>query len=683
MRLVWKYPFLVAAVLVLGLAQPGFAVTVNLTIQGDEDTGPVKSYLGIIHGFNEDESYPQAKMDALNITSWRIGQWWQYDYPKTFTDNITFVLSDGWGYTTNPADNWSNFEDYIEEQVDYSVDNDLPIAYWDIWNEPDSQYFWSSSWSYADCLETFERAYDVIKDILPDAKVLGPSFSRYAALDNFSGLTTDEFITDLYDDHGVLLEAISWHQNDGLSWYIPDHVDDLEDAIASIGGGYDPELVINEYGDQSLMLQPVSNANFVYNFDKTGIAFATLFSCPIYQTCGLFPQTYDNCWRGLNGLFMEDNSTVQHNYWFWKWHGEETGVRLVASEPELETFACASKDTTAKTIKIFLGRFDKASSDDVAITIEDYPFTGPTATVEVTYLPDEHQVCSSDPYKPIEVSRTSGPAAVSSGTETISGGDLSFTISGVDNREVYFIKVTDYTAPPPPGKATSPSPSTSATGVDSSTDLSWTAGSGATSHDVYFGTSNPPSFVQNQAGTTYDPGALNDDTTYYWRIDEVNSSGTTTGDVWSFTTWPNLYEPDAVSTIQGSAISGNLASCISNDNNFYVSGSHTAPAAQFEFTLDQSSGDVTELRVKARSKDQFLFGNTRYVYLWNNDTSQFDVIGSNSVSTLESNVEFTVTSNPEDYVNGSNKVKMAVSHWRSSTNHQQYVEYVELGVNGG
>ena len=29
-----------------------------------------------------------------------------------------------------------------------------------------------------------------------------------------------------------------------------------------------------------------------------------------------------------------------------------------------------------------------------------------------------------------------------------------------------------------------------------------------------------------------------DSTTYYWRIDEKNATGTTTGDVWSFTTVP-------------------------------------------------------------------------------------------------------------------------------------------------
>ena len=65
----------------------------------------------------------------------------------------------------------------------------------------------------------------------------------------------------------------------------------------------------------------------------------------------------------------------------------------------------------------------------------------------------------------------------------------------------------------PPAPATNPTPADSATDVAVNTDLSWTAGSGATSHDVYFGQSSPGTFQGNQGGTTYDTGTMANDTT--------------------------------------------------------------------------------------------------------------------------------------------------------------------------
>ena len=93
--------------------------------------------------------------------------------------------------------------------------------------------------------------------------------------------------------------------------------------------------------------------------------------------------------------------------------------------------------------------------------------------------------------------------------------------------------------PMPPGPATSPSPADGAVDVSTDADLAWSAGALAESHDVYFGTDPTPDateFQGNQAGTTFDPGPLASFTTYYWRIDEVNTDGVTTGAVWSFMT---------------------------------------------------------------------------------------------------------------------------------------------------
>jgi len=91
-------------------------------------------------------------------------------------------------------------------------------------------------------------------------------------------------------------------------------------------------------------------------------------------------------------------------------------------------------------------------------------------------------------------------------------------------------------AKPPPNPASNPSPANSATDVSITADLSWSAGKFATSHDVYFGTTSPGASQGNQTATTFDTGTMDYDETYYWRIDEIGTGGTTTGSVWSFST---------------------------------------------------------------------------------------------------------------------------------------------------
>ena len=77
-----------------------------------------------------------------------------------------------------------------------------------------------------------------------------------------------------------------------------------------------------------------------------------------------------------------------------------------------------------------------------------------------------------------------------------------------------------------PIPAAGPSPADGSTAIGINADLSWTPGNGAVSHDVYWGTTNPPAFRINQSGTSYDPGTMAMSTTYYWRINEVNVAGT-------------------------------------------------------------------------------------------------------------------------------------------------------------
>jgi len=100
------------------------------------------------------------------------------------------------------------------------------------------------------------------------------------------------------------------------------------------------------------------------------------------------------------------------------------------------------------------------------------------------------------------------------------------------------------------GAASGSNPANGAVDVKPTLILTWDAGTVAASHEVYFGTD--ANAVKNATKTSpeykgpkalgeesYDPGKLEFNSAYYWRVDEVNDASTDSpwaGKVWSFTT---------------------------------------------------------------------------------------------------------------------------------------------------
>ncbi|HKB87710.1 MAG TPA: discoidin domain-containing protein, partial [Ignavibacteriaceae bacterium] len=93
----------------------------------------------------------------------------------------------------------------------------------------------------------------------------------------------------------------------------------------------------------------------------------------------------------------------------------------------------------------------------------------------------------------------------------------------------------------PPNQPTNPGPSNGALNQPINSTLSWSGSDpngDPLTYDVYFGAANNPPLVSgNQSGTNYDPGTLNTNTTYYWKIVAKDNQGATTaGPVWNFST---------------------------------------------------------------------------------------------------------------------------------------------------
>jgi len=91
------------------------------------------------------------------------------------------------------------------------------------------------------------------------------------------------------------------------------------------------------------------------------------------------------------------------------------------------------------------------------------------------------------------------------------------------------------------GVVGSPNPSKGAVDVTQTPVLTWTPGLGA-SHEVYFGADTGSLELKasgNLGEESFEPGQLEWNTTYYWRVDEANSANADspwTGPLWSFTT---------------------------------------------------------------------------------------------------------------------------------------------------
>jgi hypothetical protein len=100
------------------------------------------------------------------------------------------------------------------------------------------------------------------------------------------------------------------------------------------------------------------------------------------------------------------------------------------------------------------------------------------------------------------------------------------------------------------GAVANPEPANGAVDVSQTSILTWTPGVFGASHEVYFGTdsqavknadTSSPEYKGsgNLGSESYDPGQLEWNTTYYWRIDEANNANADspwTGPLWSFAT---------------------------------------------------------------------------------------------------------------------------------------------------
>jgi hypothetical protein len=148
----------------------------------------------------------------------------------------------------------------------------------------------------------------------------------------------------------------------------------------------------------------------------------------------------------------------------------------------------------------------------------------------------------------------------------LSSGLTTYDPGPLELEKVYYWRVDEFDAVATykgdvwslttPGAVGNPQPAYNATDVAMNAVLSWTPSDSAASHQLYFGTDkeavrmadagSPEDKGSKALGAeTYDPGLLEAETTYYWRVDEVDGqSNVSKGPLWIFTTGSFLLVDD-------------------------------------------------------------------------------------------------------------------------------------------
>jgi hypothetical protein len=142
--------------------------------------------------------------------------------------------------------------------------------------------------------------------------------------------------------------------------------------------------------------------------------------------------------------------------------------------------------------------------------------------------------------------------AVDTATGGQSQGSAAYTPGPLEMAKTYYWRVDEFDVVEThkgdvwsfvtEGAAGNPSPAKGAADVTQTPVLRWEHGVFADTYELYFGT-DPASLELKASGNrgeeSFEPGQLEWDTTYYWRVDEANDAhpdSPWTGPLWSFTT---------------------------------------------------------------------------------------------------------------------------------------------------
>jgi hypothetical protein len=410
--------------------KPPAATTYTVTVDFGEEVA-AKSMSGFLQAFNETNP-PDDKILPLKPAHLRSGYFrTNYDRARRLGMTVHAVLSDTWGYPSPelgwPYQNYSAFEARVKKIAASFIGK--PIV-WDIWNEPDSPFFWAGTRSQY--FETFRRAYFALREVLGDGlEVEGPSISQYDG----------GFLTDFLDDalaNGVKVQWLTWHE-------LGNNVRQVANLLTGAKSSFLQNAKYTALGLKGILINEVTSEGNQYNpahilgylamLEKGGAAGAC-------KSCwsNLAGDPFINCnnWS-LDGILNPWTFQPRAAWWLYKMYGDGAASRVRTDSIDDAVYALGSaRSEAAETAQVLVGYYSNdvnTPSKTVYIHLKNIgslPFLAGATQVKLRF---ERLLNYGE-------SVIDGPAFVRDNTLTISGGAVLTDISSFDRDEVYRITIS-------------------------------------------------------------------------------------------------------------------------------------------------------------------------------------------------------------------------------------------------
>lgn len=353
-------------------AQQCLSETCQLAVDGTNEDGPIGHVAaGFNSGYNTDAGHAippgvSSMMMALHPRSWRLGgslgPAGLFSLARSSGAQVTNLLETDWlnsGGTTSPWLELPVFSSFVRQDVQQRERAGTAPDYWDVWNEP------GNTGTVSQYLSLYQTAYQAIKAVDINAKVIGPSIGYFLTLPSGNGndpggaldLTT---FARFAASNNLKFAAISYHDQGespppGILGVPRDNytpstlaadVQSLRSLLITYPDLGNPKIFVNEYGPGHAILTPGWMVGSIAALESAHVDGGEL-TCRSTEDCDLM----------MDGLFTP-TGTPQMPYWVMDDYSNLVGQRLATTSSGTNFSALATRNDANSQLQLMVGRHD-------------------------------------------------------------------------------------------------------------------------------------------------------------------------------------------------------------------------------------------------------------------------------------------------------------------------------------